>query len=64
MSGGARGVDETAMLASLEAEGTALGVLANDLLKAAISGKWRKYLKINQLVLVSTYYPEAHFQSR
>jgi predicted Rossmann fold nucleotide-binding protein DprA/Smf involved in DNA uptake len=61
VSGGARGVDETAMLASLEAEGTAVGILANDLLKASISGKWRKYLKNNQLVMVSTYFPEASF---
>jgi len=61
VSGGARGVDETAMLASLGVDGTAIGILANDLLKAALSSKWRKYLKQNQLVLVSTYYPEASF---
>jgi len=61
VSGGARGVDETAMLASLEVDGTAIGVLANDLLKAALSSKWRKRLIQNQLVLVSTYYPEASF---
>lgn len=61
VSGGARGVDETAMLAALEVDGTAIGILANDLLKAALSSKWRKHLKQNQLVLVSTYYPEASF---
>jgi len=61
VSGGARGVDETAMLASLEVDGTAIGILANDLLKAALSSKWRKHLRQNQLVLVSTYYPEASF---
>jgi len=61
VSGGARGVDETAMLASLEVDGTAIGVLANDLLKAALSNKWRNHLIQNQLVLVSTYYPEASF---
>ena len=61
VSGGARGVDETAMLAALEVEGTALGVLANDLLKAALSNKWRSYLKSKQCCLVSICYPEAPF---
>lgn len=61
VSGGARGGDETAMLASLEVDGTAIGILANDLLKATLSRKWRKHLRQNQLVLVSTYYPEASF---
>lgn len=61
VSGGARGVDETAMLAALEVDGTVIGILANDLLKAALSSKWRKHLKQNRLVLVSPYYPEASF---
>ena len=61
LSGGARGIDETAMLSSLEIEGTAVGVLANDLFKSALSGKWRKYLKNRQLALVSPFYPEARF---
>lgn len=61
VSGGARGVDETAMLASLETEGTAVGVLANDLFKSALSGKWRQYLRSSQLALVSPFYPEARF---
>lgn len=62
VSGGARGVDETAMLAALAIEGTALGVLANDLFQSALSGKWRKYLKSDQLALISPFYPEARFQ--
>ena len=61
VSGGARGVDETAMLSALEVEGTALGILANDLFKSALAGKWRKYLKSGQLALVSPFYPEARF---
>jgi len=61
ISGGAKGVDEISMLSSLEAEGTAVGVLSNGLLSAAISGKWRKYIKNNQLLLLSTFYPEAGF---
>jgi predicted Rossmann fold nucleotide-binding protein DprA/Smf involved in DNA uptake len=62
VSGGARGVDETAMLAALEVDGTALGILSNDLFKAAIASKWRRYIKSNQLVLTSPFYPEAPFQ--
>jgi predicted Rossmann fold nucleotide-binding protein DprA/Smf involved in DNA uptake len=61
VSGGARGVDETAMLAALEAQGTALGVLANGLLSAAVSGKWKPHLRRNDLCLVSPYSPEAPF---
>lgn len=61
VSGGAKGVDEAAMLAAAEIDGTSLGVLANDLFKAALSSKWRSYLKGNQVTLVSPFYPEAGF---
>lgn len=63
ISGGARGVDESAMLGTLEAEGMAVGVLANDLLRTANSAKYRKHLLNNNLVLVSPYYPEAGFNA-
>jgi len=61
VSGAARGIDETAMLASLQAEGTAIGIMADSLLKAATTSKWRKYLQNEQLVLISSFYPEAGF---
>ncbi|HIK62474.1 MAG TPA: DNA-processing protein DprA [Flavobacteriales bacterium] len=61
ISGGARGVDETSMLSALDAEGNAIGVLSNGLLSAAVSGKWRKYIKNNQLLLISIFYPDAGF---
>lgn len=61
VSGAARGVDETAMLAALESGGTAVGIMADSLFKAATSSKWRKYLKNNQLVLISSFSPEASF---
>lgn len=61
VSGGARGVDETAMLSALEVNGTALGVIADNLLRAALSLKWRTYIKKKQLCLISSYYPEAAF---
>jgi predicted Rossmann fold nucleotide-binding protein DprA/Smf involved in DNA uptake len=63
LSGGAKGVDETAMLAALEAEGNVVGVMADGLLKAAISGKYRSHLMSNNLVLISPYYPEAGFSA-
>ena len=61
VSGGARGVDESAMLGALEREGTAVGVLADSLLRSATSAKYRKYLVSNDLALVTPFNPEARF---
>lgn len=63
VSGGARGVDESAMLGALGAEGTAVGVLADSLLRACSSGKYRRALMENNLVLVSPFNPEAGFNA-
>lgn len=63
VSGGARGVDEASMLGALEAEGTVVGVLADSLLRAATSNKYRKYLLNKNLVLISPFYPEAGFNA-
>jgi len=63
VSGGARGVDEASMLGALEAEGTVIGVLADSLLRACSSAKYRKYLMANNLVLISSVYPEAGFNA-
>lgn len=63
VSGGARGVDEASMLGALEAEGTVIGVLADSLLRACSTSKYRKYLMENNLVLISTFYPEAGFNA-
>ena len=63
VSGGARGVDEAAMLGALEAEGTVIGVLADNLLRACSTARYRKYLVANNLVLISTFYPEAGFNA-
>ncbi len=61
VSGGARGVDEGAMLETLENEGTAIGVIANDLLRSALSRKYREYLLSGDLVLTSPFNPESGF---
>ena len=61
VSGGARGVDETAMHASLDVEGTAVGVLAGGLQHAVTSRKWRSALTRGDLALISPYAPDARF---
>jgi predicted Rossmann fold nucleotide-binding protein DprA/Smf involved in DNA uptake len=61
VSGGARGVDQFAMLAALEAGGTVAGVLADSLLRSATSGKARESIQDGCLTLVSAFDPEAGF---
>ena len=63
VSGGARGVDQKAMLGALNNQGTAIGVLAHSLIREATSLKYRKYLqdKLSSLVLVSACNPDAGF---
>ncbi|MBY6158863.1 DNA-processing protein DprA [Pseudooceanicola nitratireducens] len=61
ISGGARGVDESAMIGALESEGTSIGMMADSLLRAATSAKFRKYLLSGDLALVSPFNPEAGF---
>lgn len=61
VSGGARGVDQVAMLSALNAGGSVIGVMADGLFKAAISGKYREGIRERRLVLVSPFHPEARF---
>ena len=61
VSGGARGVDQSAMLSALGSEGTAVGVMADSLIRAATSAKYRKYLRSNDLVLITPFNPESGF---
>jgi predicted Rossmann fold nucleotide-binding protein DprA/Smf involved in DNA uptake len=61
VSGGARGVDTAAMLSALEVGGTAVGVLADSLVKAAVAGKYRAGIKEGRLTLVSACDPNASF---
>ena len=61
VSGGARGVDEAAMLGALSSDGTVIGVLADKLLQHCSSAKYRNHLMRNELVLISPFYPEAGF---
>lgn len=61
VSGAARGVDQIAMLAALDEGGIAVGIMADSLLKAALSGKYRSGIREQRLVLVSPFHPEARF---
>lgn len=61
VSGGARGVDQIAMLEGLHAGGTVVGALADSLLKSAVAKKYRDGIREQRLVLVSAFSPEARF---
>ena len=61
ISGGARGVDETVMIGAMRQGGMVVGVMADRLLRAATSSKWRQGLMDGHVVLISPFYPEAGF---
>ena len=63
VSGGARGVDETSMLSAIGAGGNVIGIMADSLLRAATSAKWRNGLMQGNTVLISPFYPEAGFNA-
>ncbi|KJH67399.1 DNA-processing protein DprA [Chromobacterium violaceum] len=63
VSGGARGVDATAMQGATDAGGCTIGVLANDLLKTSVNRQNRVGLQQGRLVLISPFYPEASFNA-
>lgn len=63
VSGGAKGVDETAMLGALNNGGKSVGILADSLIKKSTSSLYRKYIISGQLALISPYNPEAGFNA-
>lgn len=60
-SGGARGVDSLSMMASLQARGNAVGILADNLEKAIRNPDYRNYLTSRDLCLATPYSPSAPF---
>lgn len=63
ISGGARGVDSAAMETAIEAEGFVVGVMADSLARAAVSGKYRAAIREGRLVLISPFDPDAGFNA-
>lgn len=61
VSGGARGVDQISMETALDAGGTSIGILAENLLKKSLGKKFRKAIAGKRLLLISPYHPEARF---
>ena len=61
VSGGAKGIDQTAMLTALDEGGSSIGVLADSLLRTSTSKAYREGLRDNRLLLLSAFYPEAGF---
>ena len=61
VSGAAKGVDSHAMLASLSNGHSSIGIVADSLFKASVNKQWREYLKSEQLVLITPFYPESKF---
>ena len=64
ISGGAKGVDESAMVEALKSGGDVIGVVAESLMKAIRSLKYRKYLEGGGLVFVSPFNPDTGFSVR
>jgi len=61
VSGGARGVDQIAMKAALDAKGVVVGVLADNLLKKSTERYTRNAISDKRLLLISPYHPAARF---
>lgn len=63
VSGAAKGVDESAMLGTLENGGFCVGIVSDSLIKKSSSKEFRDHIVQNRLVLVSPYSPEASFNA-
>lgn len=61
ISGAARGVDITAMLAATGAGGTAVGILADSLERFAAKRDLREQIVEENLTLITSYHPAAKF---
>ncbi|TMQ09555.1 MAG: hypothetical protein E6J90_37720 [Deltaproteobacteria bacterium] len=61
VSGGARGIDQTAMRAALSEGGNVSGVLSDSLERAALARENREFLMERRLVLISPFDPSAGF---
>ena len=63
VSGGARGIDESSMFGSIEADGTTIGIVSDSLAQKVLSKKYREAIQNSNLTLISPYYPDAKFNA-
>ena len=61
ISGGARGVDQTAMQGALESGGVAVGIVADSLAKLVVQDDARDWINNDQLTFISVQDPYASF---
>jgi len=61
VSGGAKGIDSQAMVTCMENGGSAIGVVADSLLKNTRKATWRSNLRNGELLLLSARSPESPF---
>ena len=61
VSGGARGVDQLSMTASMDAGGVTIGIVAENLLKKSLERSARYAISDGRLLLLSPYHPKARF---
>jgi DNA processing protein len=61
VSGGAKGIDRSAMFGALDGGGRAIGVLSDSLERTAMNRENRDHIIDNRLVLISPYDPGAGF---
>ena len=61
ISGGAKGIDEKSMYGATSNGGNGIVVLAEDLLKRSMSKQYRDLILNDQIVLISSFYPESVF---
>ncbi len=63
VSGYAKGIDQLAMHTALTAGGTAIGIVAENLLQKSLELPTRTALAAQRLLLLSPYSPDAHFMA-
>ncbi|WP_419841098.1 DNA-processing protein DprA [Candidatus Poriferisodalis sp.] len=61
VSGGARGVDQIAMSAAIEADGCAVGILADSLIRGLKTPDVRRAIHDERAVMCTPYRPDARF---
>lgn len=61
VSGAAKGIDEAGMMGSLLAGGMAVGYIADNLIKASLSLRFRNYIGSGRLALLTSSAPDARF---